>query len=149
MPLERRFSKVLCQDGAEFLPRTHPVSSQKPVKIVKLNPIKKAKHYLYIKSDTYEKQREAARSTRFENGGVYLTPFEREKMEVAESKKKFLAGDFRRHSGVASAIPLRKEGAVRACGIYLPPLQQHPKDLQAPLFGVWHPPTQTSSLSSL
>ena len=50
--------------------------------------------------------------------GGYLTPFERDRKEYTESKTKFIAGEFRNFSGVASRIPLRKEGGIRVFGEY-------------------------------
>jgi hypothetical protein len=57
--------------------------------------------------------------------GGFLTPYERERREYIQAKTKFVAGDFRNFSGVASQIPLRKEGGIRGHGAYPPDLAYH------------------------
>ena len=49
---------------------------------------------------------------------VYRTPLEAEIHAYNQSKKSFLAGPFKTHFGVASALPLRKEGQIRPHGAY-------------------------------
>jgi len=49
---------------------------------------------------------------------VYRSALEREIHEYNEAKKSFVGPPFRTFSGVASAIPLRKEGLVRPQGSY-------------------------------
>mmetsp|Transcript_3140 Transcript_3140/g.4859 ORF Transcript_3140/g.4859 Transcript_3140/m.4859 type:complete len:166 (+) Transcript_3140:137-634(+) len=126
-----------------FLPRLHPTVGGVPEKVVRVSPIK-TKPYLYIRSKTYKKKKREIEKNKEVYTGIYkdgyLTPFERQKKEYAESRKNFIGGEFRRFSGVASEIPLRKEGCVRASGAYLPPIPVlHPKDYSKPKFGAWHP----------
>merc|ERR1711988_781841 len=56
------------------------------------------------------------------DGTLYQTPYEKERAEHAESKKKWMGGDrgFRSAFGVASEIPLRESLNVRASGPYFP-----------------------------
>jgi hypothetical protein len=49
---------------------------------------------------------------------VYRSALEREIHDYNEAKKTFVGPPFRSFSGVASAIPLRKEGQIRAQGSY-------------------------------
>jgi hypothetical protein len=50
--------------------------------------------------------------------GGYLSSFEKEKKEYMESKKQFVGGDFLRHFGHASRLPLRQPGHIRPHGKY-------------------------------
>ena len=49
---------------------------------------------------------------------IYRTPLEREIFDYNETKRTFLAGPFKTHFGVASSLPLRKEGQIRPQGPY-------------------------------
>lgn len=134
-------SMALTESSSEssFLPKKHPGSLPDPKRIVRVHSLQERKPYLYIKSKKYLETKSKSQNIDAKKGSCYLTQYEREQLERAESKKKFLHGDFKRHSGLASAIPLRKEGAVRASGAYLPPIRPHHKDNNRPLYGAWHP----------
>lgn len=62
--------------------------------------------------------------------GGYLTPYERDRKEYTLSKTKFIAGTFRNYSGVASQIPLRKEGGIRVFGEYPADIGSHKDKVQ-------------------
>jgi hypothetical protein len=141
MPLGRSSSlPTYTTDSEQFIPRKHPGQSKQPVKVVRVKPKKTTNHYLYIKSDKYLNDTSISTlESSASSSGLYMTQYEREKVERAEKKKKFLHGGFKGYSGVASAMPLRKEGGVRVAGEYLPPIRPHHKEGNVPLYGDWLP----------
>jgi hypothetical protein len=120
-----------------FLPRIHPASGQETIKIVKVSPGKQ-RRYSFIKSKSFKKLKEDDVEYKGIYKDGYMTQYERDKKEFAESRKHFLHGSFIGYSGAASAIPLRKDGGLRVGTIYLPPIQLiHPKDTRKPMLGPW------------
>jgi hypothetical protein len=131
----------MAHDQNNFLPRIHPkVSSTPPQRIVKVNSCQSLRPYCLVTTKQY--QNKINRSMNNNCGGSeYQTEYEKEKKENEERKKKFLAGQFRGYSGVASTMAMRPVGLIRNGSKYLSPLQPHPKDQNTPLYGLWHQPT--------
>jgi hypothetical protein len=127
-----------------FLPKIHPKVSP-PQKIIKIDSTKTLKPYCLITTREYQQRidqiQNGTSSSTFgsKDGSGYMTEYEKEKLNYHSNKAKFLAGEFKRFSGVASAMPIRKDGLIRTSSKYLSPLQPHPKDKNIPLYGVWQP----------
>ena len=146
-----------------FLPRLHPkISENKPLKIIKINTKEFFQPYLYINTKQYRNNinltspsspssstsslpssssssSSSSSLSIYKDGYKYMTEYEKERMEENIKKSKFLAGSFKGYSGIASAMPCRKEGLIRTSSKYLSPLQPHPKDKNKPIYGVWQP----------
>jgi hypothetical protein len=71
----------------------------------------------------------------------YMTPFDQQVADEAARRQKNIGGMFKRYSGVASAIPLRKEGVVRSQGPYhnRPEEVMYNKEKPTLLEGPWRP----------
>ncbi len=87
--------------------------------------------------------------------GGHLSAFEKEVKAQQEAKSKFLGGDFYRHFGVASKMPIRLPGHVRPHGPYPqnPPQSMHlkpddwhhvRKNTTEAIAGPWKPTTSKS-----
>jgi hypothetical protein len=129
--------------AGHFLPKIHPKVSQ-PQKIIKINSMKTLKPYCLIKTKEYQRINQIENGATCtgcpgQDGSGYLTEYEKEKLNYRLKKEKFIGGEFKRFSGVASAMPIRKDGLIRTSSQYLSPLQPHPKDKNIPLYGVWQP----------
>lgn len=70
--------------------------------------------------------------------GGYLSPYEKERKDYIDNRKRFLAGTFRTHHGLASEMALRQDGGVRAHGAFPAPIDYH-KDNTYTLHGDWTP----------
>lgn len=77
--------------------------------------------------------------------GGYLTPYEKERKEYSDQRKKFLNGTFKTYSGKASEVPLRSDGGVQAHGPYPAPIQSNKEMTKVGQYGPWKP---TSDLYS-
>lgn len=131
-----------------FLPRLHPkniCTQGVPSKTIHVKKNKYKKKRLYSRLKHFEALAEEINDPGKQYEGAYVngyvTPTERMKLEEQENKKKCLAGMFKLHSGVASAIPLRKEGVVRTQGQYFNRVEDVMYNREKPclLEGPWRP----------
>ena len=145
-------SSVLAQQREEqtlFLPRLHPKNicsgTKVPTKTIVVKPNKYKKKKLYSRLKHFDTLAEEASNPDKEYVGVYkhgyMTQYDQYKFDEAERKKKALAGEFKLHSGVASAIPLRKDGVVRSQGAYFnrPEELMYNREKPRLLEGPWRP----------
>jgi hypothetical protein len=140
-----------------FLPRLHPkniCTQGVPTKtvIMKKNKYKKK---VYCRVKHFETLAEEVNNPEKKYEGTYvngyLTADELYKKEELEKKKKNIAGGFKLHSGVASAIPLRKEGVVRTQGKYYNRVEDVMYNREKPslLEGPWRPTAAQVSVSPI
>lgn len=117
-------TQISRKNSLHYLPKRHPRESAKCVnKTVKLpNPSSKP-YNSYSKYEDMDVEEVESYEGQYQGG--FLTPYERERKEYINAKEKFLAGEFRCYFGVASAIPLRKEGGVRGHGSYPADIKYH------------------------
>ena len=136
------------EEQSLFLPKIHPHNiciqgAPKKTVVVKKNRYKKKKAFSRLKH--FETLAEEMSDPNKEYEGIfrngYMSDHDRQKAENREKKKKNIAGLFKLYSGVASAIPLRKEGAVRPHGAYFDKPEDIMYNRQKPslLEGPWRP----------
>jgi hypothetical protein len=113
---KERHTQMTRKTSQHYLPVHHPRDSEKVKKTVYRHTPSTKPFNSWAK---YEEMDEVAvEDYQAQYRGGFLTPYERERKEYTNSKTKFLAGEFRSFSGVASQIPLRKEGGIRVFGEY-------------------------------
>ena len=111
------YTQITRRSSLEYLPIHHPRISTE----VKKTVFRKAPSTKPFNSfSKYENMDDMVEAGEYEGQykGGFLTPYERERKEYCNAKTKFLGGEFRNYFGVASQIPLRKEGLVRPFGAY-------------------------------
>lgn len=119
-----------------FLPVNHPKISTKIAPETKHVNLKTPPARTYLKFQLSREFEDNEYQGAYREG--YLSSHERQIKDYVKAKEKFIAGDFKRHVGPASFIPLRKEGAVRPHGIY-PALPKYHKDSPDCIAGPWRP----------